>query len=172
MSPSTAKDIHLGRRLFVTRLLSKLGAPTSDIDDLAQDALLKFYTRYADIELETPRERVLLARIGYSTYVDALRRRRVMPIGNLEPAEGSSETKRRELGQRIDDLCARAALTPQDIKLLEMRFGEGKTCTRIAADLGFHPNTVRRRISQALSDLRRAAAADSRLERIQRIPQS
>lgn len=157
-------DIHLERRSFVARLLCRMNVPADDVDDVAQDVLLKFYRSYADVTLEKKQEKVLLARIGYSTWLDIVRRRKLRSFhsGGVSDDTGVSSDEAEAVRRYVQELVDRAGLTPDDVELLEEKYGSGRTAVDIAASLGLHANTVRRRLARLMAALRRVARADDR----------
>lgn len=146
------------------RLAASLGASFDDAEDVAQESLLRFLGRnYAVTAIDERREAALLARIGYSVYLDLLRRkkyRRTEMFVDDRPDGRSHESSDVETARDVATLTARAGLETDDIALLNRRYGDELSIPEIAAELGLHPNTIRRRIDRLLYRLRLAAAAD------------
>ncbi|MCA9321064.1 MAG: sigma-70 family RNA polymerase sigma factor [Planctomycetes bacterium] len=149
-------------RSFLLRLLASLGVPSQDQEDLAHQAFLRSWRRgYLSADLDRGRQRALLARVGYSTWVDELRKRRPMlDLGAVshEPWEAPPL----DTVQRVRELIECAGLGEDDIELLEQRFGRGKSCAALSRELGLHVNTVRRRLERVLDQLRRSHHSDER----------
>ena len=155
-----ATDTQLERRSFLLKLLSSLRVPASEIEDVAHQALLKFFSKgYSALDLEPKCEKALLARIGYSTWVDEIRRKRVVEMGDrAEPAGFDGDHA--STARHVQELVALADLDEDECSLLERRFGDGMTTIDIAGERGLHVNTIRRRLARILDKLRRVAAAD------------
>ena len=151
-----ARSRDVERREFLLRLLAGLGVPRDDREDLAHQALLKFLTHgYGQLALDARQEKALLARIGYSTRIDHLRRRH--PSGDLDADNLEERSAPGPSVQTVSELTERAGLEAEDLALLEMRFGEGLSCPSIAKRLDLHVNTIRRRLERLLARLREAA---------------
>ena len=161
-SSGAAPDVHAARRLFALRLLGRLGVPAQDADDICQESLLRFYRKgYDRLDLDEGAEKALLARVGYSTWLDCLRRRRSHAIvDGVDFGTLAGEDHHQAIRHRLRDLVARAGLTAREIELLERRFGAGQPATRIAAKWGKHPNTIRRQLASVLDRVRHAARRD------------
>lgn len=160
---NTSIDPHLKRREFLLRLMFGLGVRPDEVDDLTQDALLRFYGRgYAERELPEQAEKGLLARVGFSCVVDAHRRRRGSNMGDTDILVPDPEVEVAYDFEDLNTLIERAGLTDEQIRLLECRFGEDLSLRQVAARFDLHLNTVRRRLDQALEKLRRCASADAR----------
>ena len=133
-------------------------------EDLAHQALLRFYARgYEDSVEDETGVRALLARIGYSVVVDASRRRRAQ----RELLEGDvvlDDASRVADIRWARELLVAARLDGDDLRLLEDRFGRGRSLDAIAETHGCHLNTIRRRLAGILERLRRAAKADEAAE--------
>src|SRR5262245_54646187 len=68
-----------------------------DAEDLAQDALARAFATLARMGEEPPNPRAWLFRVASNLWIDALRRRREVPIAELEPeAPAPAEPRARE----------------------------------------------------------------------------
>ncbi len=157
------QDRHTERRNFLLRLFSSLRAAPDDKEDLAQQSLLRFLSQgYAERDLDDKQENALLARVGYSTFIDFCRKKRASNLGERE--DELSDTKfdwqREEQVEEIKDLILRSKLERDDILLIEMRFGDGNSLVEIARLCRVHVNTIRRRLERILDRLRRQASLD------------
>lgn len=154
------KDIDAERRLFALRLMTRLGVSADEREDLAHQALLRFYAKgYESAVSEEPVARALLARIGYTVLVDAARRRRT--TRDLEGFEVAvDDTCRSERATWARELLRIARLDAEALDLLERRFGRGESLEAIASASGCHVNTVRRRLAATLERLRGAALTE------------
>lgn len=154
------KDTDLQRRQFLLRLMAHMGIQGEEREDLAHQALLRFYSRgYDDRVSEESAVRALLARIGYSVVVDASRRRRAER--EIVEADVVSDDAARVADIRwARELLTAARLDVNELRLLEDRFGRGRSLEAIASSHGCHLNTIRRRLAAILARLRRAARSD------------
>ncbi|MCB9831278.1 MAG: sigma-70 family RNA polymerase sigma factor [Planctomycetes bacterium] len=160
-----AHDPHLARREFLRRLMLSLGARGEEVEDLTQDALLRFYGRgYAERGLAEAIERALLARVGFSCLVDQRRRRSIFNLGEADVLLDAADDEQSLHEDEISALLDRAALSAEDRRLLELRFGQDRSLREIGRGLGLHVNGVKRRLDQILERLRRCADAGRRLE--------
>lgn len=163
MLNTTEIDRHTERRNFLLRLFVSLRAAPDDKEDLAQQSLLRFLSQgYAERGLAEKQENALLARIGYSTFIDSCRKKRASNLGDREH-ELSDETldlKRNDQFEEIKDLIVRSNLELDDIRLIELRFGDGNSIVDIARLCDVHVNTIRRRLERIINHLRRQAAID------------
>ncbi len=157
---TTGQNRHTERRDFLLRLLASLRVSPDDREDLAQLALLRFLSRgYAEKALDSKREKALLAKIGYSIFVDSCRKKRShnLGVGEAEIVDHHQNAIKESVNADVQDLVESANLDPDDRLLLEKRFGDGESLVAIARDWGLHVNTIRRRLERILEQLRRLA---------------
>lgn len=169
-TPQTLDDsfVATGGRDFVTRLLSSLGAPADDLDDLAQESVLRYLRRgYQTTAPEVGQQKALLARCAYSSYLDLLRRRRYRgtePLVDTPSATGCDPAGC--IAQDVAVIFARAGVSAEESALLIRRFADGMTIQALAAEAGLHPNTIQRRLDRLVARLRRTAAESPRESRV------
>ncbi|MEE9392761.1 MAG: hypothetical protein V3W41_09675 [Planctomycetota bacterium] len=148
-------------RQFSMRLLQSLGANFDDAEDVAQDVLLKFFSRgYTELGLEPGREKALLAKMTYSTFIDRVRRRKLRAALPLTDLAGTSDAAQIARITWVHELTALAGLTRVEIELLEDRFYRGLTLDAIASLRACHVNTIRRRLESVLDQITRVVRND------------
>ncbi len=134
-----------------------------DVHDTEDLTATVFHRLVEHMERHDPRRGSVTAWVmamARNALVDHLRRRRdtvdVDVLGDalagpcIDPLEGVLRTERAELVR-----AGLAALAPDVRELLALRFGEGLRWREIAAMTGLREETVRKRCSRAVGDLRR-----------------
>lgn len=162
MNEHLPDDIERRRRDFLVRLMAALGARADDIEDVAHDAWWRFHAQgYGDRPLAPKAEAALLARTGWCTYLDFLRRRRYRKTADLTDESCARESgPGRDPTADLESLVLSAGLNDLELRLLNRRFGEGVSIPELARAERVHTNTVRRQLERLIRRLRAAAAAD------------
>jgi RNA polymerase sigma-70 factor (ECF subfamily) len=160
----------LQRRAF-NLALRMLGDP-DEAADVAQDALVRAYTRLGDFRGEASFA-TWLHRIVHNTALDALRWRARHPVEFLDPSPAAGDDPPREVAAagegpeaaavRADErraiLRALAALSPEFRAAVILRDVQGLDYDEVAAVTGVSLGTVKSRLHRARARLRQLLAA-------------
>jgi RNA polymerase sigma-70 factor, ECF subfamily len=127
----------------------------SEVEDIAQDAMLRAWRRRSTLRDEGRRKEWL----GTIVRNEAFRqhaRVRPDPIATIESFEGADDERVVATVEQADIRAALAALDERDRQLLRLRYSEDLTQAAIARRLGIPEGTVKVRLHRVRHKLRRA----------------
>ena len=126
----------------------------SEVEDIAQDALVRAWRRRATLRDETRRKEWLTTIVRHEAYRQH-ERTRPDPIAEVEVYGGSDDERIIETVERADLHAALAVLDESDRMLLRLRYAEDLTQQAIARRLGLPDGTVKVRLHRLRLKLER-----------------
>lgn len=127
----------------------------SEVEDIAQDALLRAWRRRSTLR-DNGRRKEWLATIVRNEAFRQHGRLRPDPIATIELQEGADDERVVETVEQADIRAALDGLDERDRQLLRLRYNEDLTQAAIARRLGIPEGTVKVRLHRARHRLRRA----------------
>jgi RNA polymerase sigma factor (sigma-70 family) len=143
----TCADVYTAELGAVTRLAALLVGSQAVAEELAQDAFVRLYQRFDEVENPAGFLRTAVVRLCFTWLKRHGTENRLLPlIGVAEPTDIPA----------IDETWdALGRLRPERRTVLVLRYYEQLSHDEIAVVLGCRPATVRSRTRRALQDLRK-----------------
>ena len=161
MSTSIWDNASAQRRRHIAIRVAKRKIRSCDVEDLAQETLLKFYENYApsderdnpQVESGEQKETALLATITRSISIDWWRHEKHAP-GSLPEAEypQTDDLDRRDLPAMVSSAVSKLELGEREV--VRLRYWEGMAIGEIASQLGLSYSATAKRLSRARRRLR------------------
>ncbi|HEY3140079.1 MAG TPA: sigma-70 family RNA polymerase sigma factor [Acidimicrobiales bacterium] len=141
------EQVYTSELQAITRLAYLLVRVPAVAEELAQDAFLRLYERFAEVDSPAAWLRTAVVRLAIGWQRRQQTERRKIPVWVGRPALGAPE---------LDEVwVALGRLSRERQTVLVLRFYEDMSYRDIAALLGWSPATVRSRARRGLNDLRR-----------------
>lgn len=143
---------------LLRRFFRRLGASAADADDLSQDTLLRMMENLHTFRFLPGRSfSGWLFRIAYNLYIDAVRRKKMLPIPDAFPAVSPDPTPeqlalRREAADELKQ--AIGALDDELQAMLALRYEMDMRYIEIAQAMNITPTRVKWRLNEAKHKLR------------------
>jgi RNA polymerase sigma factor (sigma-70 family) len=147
---------------FAPRLkayLMRLGVPSSQAEDLAQEAMLLVWRKAALFDPAKASASTWMFTIARNLRIDAIRRERrpAFDPADLTPEEEESAEAGMSRGQDAVSLREALVLLPPDqAEIVNLSYFSDKPHSQIAAELGIPLGTVKSRLRLAMARLRSA----------------
>lgn len=135
------------------RAAHRFARSPSEAEDIAQDALLRAWTRRSTLR-ESGSRNSWLATIVRNEAFRQRARTRPDPIATIEATEGADDERMLSTVERVDLQAALARLARPEQELLRLRYEEDMTQAAIAKRLGIPEGTVKVRLHRARAKLR------------------
>jgi RNA polymerase sigma-70 factor (ECF subfamily) len=136
------------------RLAHRYTSNPSEVEDIAQDALMRAWRRRSTLRDGKRRNEWLGTIVRHEAYRQH-ERLRPDPVGEIGIQEGSNDDRIIETVERADLHAALAKLDESDRQLLRLRYAEDLTQQAIASRLGLPDGTVKVRLHRLRIKLRR-----------------
>jgi RNA polymerase sigma-70 factor (ECF subfamily) len=145
--------------------LMRLGSDPATAEEIAQDAMITLWRKAELFDRTKSSVGTWLFRIARNRKIDLLRRDRtsaldaddpmLLPAGAPEPGAATDAVRLEGLVRRAFDM-----LPPDQRRLVDLAFFEGRSHSEIAAQTGIPLGTVKSRIRLAFSRLRKTLEAE------------
>ncbi len=143
---------HIGLVIYCERMLGD----RDDAEDVAQSAFIKAYQQLPHFNAERARFSTWLYRIATNLAIDYLRQhKRVQPHDNIETLEPTTPDALQAEMLREVRSAVLALMPPEQRRVIEAFYWEGKSCQAIAEELNVPLNTVKSWLRRAKAQLRR-----------------
>jgi RNA polymerase sigma-70 factor, ECF subfamily len=141
------------RRLCV-RFAYRYSSNTNEVEDIAQEALLRAWRRRSTLR-EAGSRKQWLAVIVRNEAFRQHSRKRPDPVSTLEAEHGADDERVLKAVEQADIHTAISRLGERDRQLVRLRYDEDLTQTAIARRLGVPEGTVKVRLHRVRAKLRR-----------------
>ena len=143
---------------LLRRFFRRMGASAADADDLAQDTLLRMMESLDTFRfLPGHSFDGWLFRIAYNLFIDAARRKKMLPIPDAFPAVAPDPTPEQTALKNESATELKAAISSLDSELqalLAFRYDMDMSYLEIAQAMNIKPARVKWRLSEAKTKLR------------------
>ncbi len=151
------------------RIAHRYTSNPSEVEDIAQDALLRAWRRRSTLRDDQRRNEWLATIVRNEAYRQH-ERVRPDPVAEVETQEGADDERLALTVERADLHAILESLDEDDRQLLRLRYTEDLTQQAIAHRLGLPDGTVKVRLHRLRTKLRQAMIEGEEADRLQARP--